>query len=213
MTRKNNQGKLTRVLIALSILISCLTVIAALPQSSRAQTRTQGRSGREVYTGTIVYIPGPTVGGPGRSRLTSRTFTLTINCTTPNSEFKRLADVLEDDGQDGLLRVISREKCGVMQIGGNVGRDINAVRITTTEEGERKIELLFERWLEFFEVRRGTRSRDYPFTYLELYVDQRGRMVGTMIPAAKIRFKGENTIEIENFAAYPARVSGIRRNR
>jgi hypothetical protein len=213
MKRKNNQGKLTRVLIALSILISCLTVIAALPQSSRAQTRTQGRSGREVYTGTIVYIPGPTVGGPGRSRLTSRTFTLTINCTTPNSEFKRLADVLEDGGQDGLLRVISREKCGVLQIGGNVGRDINAVRVTTTEEGERKIELLFERWLEFFEVRRGTRSRDYPFTYLELYVDQRGRMVGTMIPAAKIRFKGENTIEIENFAAYPARVSGIRRNR
>jgi hypothetical protein len=213
MKRKNNQGKLTRVLIALSILISCLTVIAALPQSSRAQTRTQGRSGREVYTGTIVYIPGPTVGGPGRSRLSSRTFTLTINCTTPNSEFKRLADVLEDGGQDGLLRVISREKCGVLQIGGNVGRDINAVRVTTTEEGERKIELLFERWLEFFEVRRGTRSRDYPFTYLELYVDQRGRMVGTMIPAAKIRFKGENTIEIENFAAYPARVSGIRRNR
>jgi hypothetical protein len=213
MKRKNNHGKLTRVLIALSILISCLTVIAALPQSSRAQTRTQGRSGREVYTGTIVYIPGPTVGGPGRSRLTSRTFTLTINCTTPNSEFKRLADVLEDGGQDGLLRVISREKCGVLQIGGNVGRDINAVRVTTTEEGERKIELLFERWLEFFEVRRGTRSRDYPFTYLELYVDQRGRMVGTMIPAAKIRFKGENTIEIENFAAYPARVSGIRRNR
>jgi hypothetical protein len=210
MKRKNNSKRLARFSIASSILISCLTVIAVLPQPSQAQTRTQGRSNREVFTGTIVYIPGPTVGGPGRSRVTTRQFTLTINCTTSNSDYKDLAEVLKDDGQDRLLSAISKEKCGVMQIGSSIGRDVNVVRITETEEGERKIELLFERWLEFFEVRRGTRSRDYPFTYLELYVDQKGRMEGTMIPAAKIRFKGENTIEIENFAAFPARVTGRR---
>jgi hypothetical protein len=210
MKRKNNSKRLARFSIAFSILISCLTVIAVLPQPSQAQTRTQGRSNREVFTGTIVYIPGPTVGGPGRSRVTTRQFTLTINCTTSNSDYKDLAEVLKDDGQDRLLSAISKEKCGVMQIGSSIGRDVNVVRITETEEGERKIELLFERWLEFFEVRRGTRSRDYPFTYLELYVDQKGRMEGTMIPAAKIRFKGENTIEIENFAAFPARVTGRR---
>jgi hypothetical protein len=210
MKRKNNFERLARFSIASSILLSCLSVIAVLPQPSQAQTRTQGRSNREVFTGTIVYIPGPTVGGPGRSRVTTRQFTLTINCTTSSSDYKDLADVLKDDGQDGLLRAISKEKCGVMQIGSSIGRDVNVVRITETEEGERKIDLLFERWLEFFEVRRGTRSRDYPFTYLELYVDQKGKMEGTMIPAAKIRFRGENTIEIENFAAFPARVTGRR---
>jgi hypothetical protein len=212
MKRNNNYGKKVRYSITLSMLIGCLTVIAGLPQRSQAQTRTQGKSGKEVFTGTIVFIPGPTVGGPGRSRTTTRTFTLTITCTTPNSEFKRLAEELKDEGQDGLLRAISKEKCGVMQIGSGIGRDVNIVRIAETEEGERKIDLLFERWLEFFEVRRGTRSRDYPFTYLELYVDQKGRMEGTMIPAARIRFRGENTVEIENFAAFPARVTGRRRN-
>jgi len=212
MKIKNNPGKTARVLVALSFLIGCLAVISALPQPLQAQTRTQGRSGKEVYTGTIVFIPGPTVGGPGRSRTTTRTFTLTITCNTSNSEFKDFAEVLKDDGQDGLLRAISKRKCGVMQVGSSIGRDINVVRVTETEEGERKIDLLFERWLEFFEVRRGTRSRDYPFTYLELYVDQKGRLEGTMIPAARIRFKGENTVEIENFAAYPARVIGKRRN-
>ncbi|MCI0663919.1 MAG: hypothetical protein L0220_22920 [Acidobacteria bacterium] len=212
MKIKNNSGKKAQFLVALSILTGCLTIISALPQPSQAQTRTQGRSSREVYTGTIVFIPGPTVGGPGRTRTTTRTFSLTITCTTSNSDFKGLADVLKDDGQDGLLKAIGKEKCGVMQIGSNVGRDINVVRVSETEEGERKIDLLFERWLEFFEVRRGTRSRDYPFTYLELYIDQKGKLEGTMIPAARIRFKGENTVEIENFAAYPARVVGKRRN-
>src|SRR5262245_19699044 len=212
MKIKNNPAKTAKFLVALSFLIGCLTVISALPRPLQAQTRTQGRSGKEVFTGTIVFIPGPTVGGPGRSRTTTRTFTLTITCNTSNSEFKDFAEVLKDDGQDGLLRAISKEKCGVMQVGSSIGRDINVVRVTETEEGERKIDLLFERWLEFFEVRRGTRSRDYPFTYLELYVDQKGRMEGTMIPAARIRFKGENTVEIENFAAYPARVIGKRRN-
>jgi len=212
MKRKNNSVKLASLLTALNILLGCLTIITALPQPSHAQPRTQGKSSREVFTGTIVFIPGPTVGGPGTSRTTTRTFTLTITCTTPNSEYKRLADVLKDGGQDGLLRAISKEKCGVMQVGSSVGRDVNVVRVSTTEEGERKIDLLFERWLEFFEVRRGTRSRDYPFTYLELYVDQKGRLEGTMIPAARIRFKGENTVEIENFAAFPARVVGKRRS-
>jgi hypothetical protein len=193
--------------------ICYLGVIALLSQPSEAQSKTKGGTGEEVYTGTIFFLPGPTVGGPGGTRTTSRTFTLTLNCTTPTAEIRRLAGILKSDGQDGLLRAISKEKCGRIQIGSSVGRDVNTVSITSTEEGERKITMLFERWLEFFEVRYGTRSRDYPFTYVELFVNEKGKLEGTMIPAAKVRFIGENTVEIENFAAYPARITGTQRNR
>jgi hypothetical protein len=193
--------------------ICCIAVIAWLPQPSEAQGRSKGGTGREVYTGTIFFFAGPTVGGPGRTRTTSRTFTLTLNCTTPRAEVSRMAGILRSDGQDGLLRAISKERCGVIQVGASVGRDINIVSVTNTEEGERKITMLFERWLEFFEVRYGTRSRDYPFTYIELFVNDKGRLEGTMIPAAKVRFIGEDTIEIENFAAFPARMTGMQRNR
>jgi hypothetical protein len=191
----------------------CVAVMAWLSQPSEAQSRSKGGTGREVYTGTIFYFPGPTVGGPGRTRTTSRTFTLTLNCTTPRAEINRLAGILKSDGQDGLLRAIVKEKCGVIQLGAGVGRDINTISVTNAEEGERKITMLFERWLEFFEVRYGTRSRDYPFTYIELFVNDKGKLEGTMIPAAKVRFIGENTVEIENFAAYPARMTGIQRNK
>jgi hypothetical protein len=193
--------------------VCCVAVIALLPPPSEAQNRSKGGTGKEVYTGTIFYFPGPTVGGPGRSRATTRTFTLTLNCTTPRAEINRMVGTLKSDGQDGLLRSIGRERCGVIQLGPNVGRDINVVSVTTTEEGERKIIMLFERWLEFFEVRYGTRSRDYPFTYVELFVTDKGRLEGTMIPAAKVRFIGESQIEVENFAAYPARMTGTQRDR
>jgi hypothetical protein len=209
MNTKKQLGSISRLLTA----VCCVAVIALSSQPSEAQSRSKGGTGREVFTGTIFFFPGPTVGGPGRTRTTSRTFTLTLNCTTPRADVDRLAGILKSDGQDGLLRAISREKCGVIQVGAGVGRDINTVSITNTEEGERKITMLFERWLEFFELRYGTRSRDYPFTYIELFVNDKGRLEGTMIPAARVRFIGENTIEIENFAAFPARMTGMQRNR
>src|SRR5256885_10035521 len=43
----------------------------------------------------------------------------------------------------------------------------------TTLFRSRKITVLFERWLKMFEVRNGTRSEDYPFTYLELFINDR----------------------------------------
>jgi hypothetical protein len=203
-----NWRPLSRLLTA----VGCFTFIALMPLiTADAQSRSKGGTGREVFTGTIFYFPGPTVGGPGRSRTTTRTFTLTLNCITPRGDVSRLAGILKSDGQDGLLRAIGKEKCGTIQVGASVGRDINTVSITNTEEGDRKITMLFERWLEFFEVRYGTRSRDYPFTYIELFVNNKGKLEGTMIPAAKVRFIGENTVEIENFAAYPARIVGIQR--
>ncbi|MBO0799421.1 MAG: hypothetical protein J2P31_11430, partial [Blastocatellia bacterium] len=58
--------------------ISCLmtAVCFALPLApvkSEAQSRSKGGTGKEVYTGTIFFFPGPTVGGPGRSRTATRT--------------------------------------------------------------------------------------------------------------------------------------------
>src|SRR5262245_7450834 len=206
--RMKNWWPLSRLLTA----VGCFTFIALMPlTTAEAQGRYKGGTGREVYTGTIFYFPGPTVGGPGRSRTTTRTFTLTLNCMTQRGDVGRLAGILKSDGQDGLLKAIGREKCGTIQVGAGLGRDINTVSITNTEEGDRKITMLFERWLEFSEVRYGTRSRDYPFTYIELFVNNRGKLEGTMIPAAKVRFIGENTVEIENFAAYPARIVGTQR--
>ena len=74
---------------------------------------------------------------------------------------------------------------------------------------------MFERWIRFGEIRGGYRSVDYPFGYLEIFIDPRtGRGEGTLIEAAQIRWRRDRdtnqyAVEIENFGTFPARLMGV----
>jgi hypothetical protein len=188
------------MLIYLSLPLFCLALVA--PAS--AQTKSSRKSGKEVYRGNITYIGGP--------RTITDFFTLTINNYTPEDEVRRMMEVLRRGGQDDFLKAIGKEKRGTIQVGSRLGLDLNAVWVTQTEEG-RKISALAERWLGFGELRRGARSVDYPFTYIELWVEEDGDVEGTLFPAARVRSKGENSIEVENFGIYPARLVNIKQRR
>lgn len=184
-----------------SVLLFALT-LAALSSAAQAQT---SRTGKEVYRGNITYIGGP------RGAVTDF-FTLTINRATPEAEVTRLLELLKRDGQDRFWDAVAKEKCGTIQIGNNLSRDLNAVWVTQTEDG-RKISAIAERWMGFGELRRGARSVDYPFTYIELYVEEDGDVEGELFPAARVRSKGGNTIEVENFGIYPARLVNIKQKK
>ncbi len=158
---------------------------------------------KEVYRGNITYI-----GGPGGA--SADFFTLTIESYTSDDRVQTLLDILKRDGQDGLLKAVGKEKRGTIQVGNRIARDINEVWLTPTEEG-RKIIALSERWVGFGELRRGARSLDYPFTYIELFVEDDGKAEGSLIPAARVRVKRDKNIEVENFGIYPARLTKVRR--
>src|SRR5262245_45012695 len=194
-----------RKLISLTCLLLALFVL--MPAALRlppagAQSK---RAGKEVYRGNITYIGGP------RGSVTDF-FTLTINSYTSDTEVLRFTDLLKREGQDEFWKAVGKEKRGTIQIGSGLSRDLNAVWITQTEEG-RRISAIAERWLGFGELRRGARSVDYPFTYIELYVEEDGDVEGSLFPAARVRFKGEKTIEVENFGIYPARLVNIKRRK
>jgi len=180
-------------------LLACVTVLSTRYLPYRAAER----ESKETYTGTIVGIGGR-LGG------VTRPFTLTIEGHTSNEDVERFISTLRSNGQDALLNAIRKQKLGRFSVDGTVGREVNVVREHRTENG-RKITMVFERWLEMFEVRYGTRSENYPFTYIEMYIGENGKGEGTLIPAARIYFekKEENTIAIENFGIYPARLSNI----
>jgi hypothetical protein len=185
--------------------IFALTLAALHLPPNGAQTRPAGRPGKEVYRGNIFYIGGP------RGSVTDF-FTLTINNYTPEAEVNRLTDILKREGQDDFWKAVEKEKRGTIQLGSGLGRDLNAVWVTQTEEG-RKISAIAERWLGFGELRRGARSLDYPFTYIELWVEEDGKIEGSLFPAARVRFKGQKTIEVENFGIYPARLTNVKQRR
>jgi hypothetical protein len=187
----------------LFLAFGAVSIVGLFPQSGNARANASVPAFKEVYTGNLVYLGG------NRGAITT-TFTLTIDRYTPDADVVRLTRVLADGKQDALMNAIEHEKLGTLQINNGLGQDVNAVWVSTGEEGERRITALSKRWVGVFEARRGTRSLDYPFTYIELFIDEKGKGEGGMIPAAKVRAIGDKTIEVENFATYPARLTNVR---
>lgn len=198
-----NKIRLTLTQLVLSL--ACLSLLALYPQPAGAQRRSTDQGGKQVYRGNIIYIGGP------RGTVTDF-FTLTIDSFTPEQEVGNYLNILKDGGQDELWRKLDKQKRGTLQIGNNLSRDLNAVWITQTGEG-RKLSALAERWLGFAELRRGARSVDYPFTYIELWVEEDGNVEGSLFPAARVRSKSDRTLEIENFGIYPARLTNLKQSR
>jgi hypothetical protein len=194
--------------------LACAALMALCVGTSGIQGKSVSGALKEVYTGNMIYFDGtfgPAAGlRRGRSGSGSAFFTLTVNSYTPENEVAGILNALEKGGQDGLMRALGKEKRGTLQIGSRLGRDVQAVWVTRTEEG-RKISALSERWKGFGELRRGTRSLDYPLTYIEIFIEEDGgNGDGTLIPAARVRSRGGNNIEVENFGIYPARLTNIK---
>ena len=158
---------------------------------------------KEVYTGTVAAIGGQFAGA-------SRPFTLEITGFTPSEEAQHDFDILRAQGQDDFIKAISHKKFGYFSLDGQPGRDLRFVQESQTEKG-RKITILFERWLRMFEVKYGTRSQDYPFTYIELFVNDNGNGEGSVIGLAKVSFdkKNPNTLDVENYGTYAAKLMGV----
>lgn len=181
--------------VSIVLLVLCgMVVVAAPPQTE---------SGRERITGTFVSMSGRTAGR-------SRQFTVTIDRYTPPNQVRELNEALASGGQDGLQKAMSKMDAGRVQIGTGIGVRANAVIVDPWSDGGRRIMVLYERWLQFFELRYGTRSQDYPIGYAEMYLDRNGRGEGTLIPAARVRLKGGNTWEVEDFGVFPARLLNLR---
>lgn len=161
------------------------------------------------FTGTAMIY-----GSGYNTRTISRPFTLTVNGQTSKDDATRYLGTLERGGQDALLREIDSNDLGRFSFAGSVGQPLNAV-IVDQHEGETRIRAVFKRWIGFGELRRGYRSVDYPFGYVEIRINPRtGKGDGTIIPAARIRFRESrrgqpDTVEIEDFGTFPGRLMGV----
>lgn len=183
-----------RLFVFLCVL--CCIAMFAVPSQSVP-------NGTQRVTGTFYSMSGRTAGR-------SRPFTLIVNRYTAPNQLRELNEALSRGGQDELLRTLSKMDAGRIQIGPGVGVTANAIIADAWGDGGTRLTVLYERWVRFFELRYGTRSQDYPVGYAELFLDRNGKGEGTMIPAARVRSKGENTWEVEDFGVFPARLLGLR---
>jgi hypothetical protein len=166
---------------------------------------------QETYTGSIVSYGNGLTG-----RMQTGTFTLTIDRLTSDQRANELLGLLQEGSDDALLNQLDKEDVGRFSVDGRIGPRLNVVRESDVN-GQRRIFAVFRRWMNFGELRGGYRSTDYPYGVIELFIDPRtGKGEGTFIAAARISWRtdkrtGQNSVEIENFATYPARLLGVTR--
>jgi hypothetical protein len=187
-----------------SIVLSACALMC--PWLASAQGKNETRTGKEVYTGTLINMSGGSA---------STGFTLTIEARTSDEEAQRYREIPARESQDDLLKAIRNNNLGYIAATGQTRRDLLVVREGQIE-GNRRIIAVFERWQRFYEVRGGYRSTDYPYSIIEIVFDQKGRGTGTFVGLAQVRMRMDKKteqwrLEVENFGSFPAKVMGVRR--
>jgi hypothetical protein len=190
-----------KVLIIILAAAFIAAALAASPQAGDAK----GRKG----DGSRGYIEGTVIGIGGRFGGT-RPFKLIVDSFTTPEQVGELSEALQIGGQDTLLYALSKLKAGRIEVGNGVGVTANAIFLTSQAGGGTKVTVLYERTLDLYELRGGTRSEEYPFGEAEIYLDANGRAEGTFIPAAQIRESQDGSWGVEDFGEFPARIVGIR---
>lgn len=134
----------------------------------------------------------------GRAGGTTVPIDIRINRYNTDEEIKNFADILVEGGQPRLRAALEKEDVGQLSTTGRVGVPIAIAR--KLSQGDKTIiRVVTARDLPFIELYYSGRSVDYPFTILQLELDQEGKGTGTAIGAASIRFnKEKNTYVIES---------------
>jgi hypothetical protein len=182
--------------------------------------------------------PGPSA-QEGKLTLPLRLSAFAVNMSTAPSprttavmdiRVTRWATVAERDallgtavekGPQALLRQLQKmPKHGRMSIPGWTGPDPHNARLgwdlhyalnTPTDDGGQRIVIATDRYIGFWEAREQPRTIDYPFTLIEIRLDDSGKGVGKMAVATKIEFdKKKKQMILENYSSEPVRLNEVK---
>jgi hypothetical protein len=136
---------------------------------------------------------------------------ITINRWSPNAERERLVGVLQEKGPNELLKQLQKNKpLGRIRTPDSLGYDLRYAAQTPAEDGGRTIVIATDRPIGFWEATQRPRSIDYPFTVIQMKIDRDGRGTGTMSYATRVIARGNNVIELEDFATQPIMLNNIK---
>ena len=140
-----------------------------------------------------------------------QTVEITITRWSPNAERERLVGVLQAKGPDELLKQLQKNKpLGRIRTPDSIGYDLRYAQQAPSEDGGRTIVIATDRPIGFWEATQRPRSIDYPFTVIQMKIDRGGRGTGTLSYATRVIARGNNVIELEDFATQPIMLNNIK---
>ena len=140
-----------------------------------------------------------------------QTVEITVNRWSPDAERQRLVAVLQEKGPQELLKQLQKNRpVGRIRTPDSIGYDLRYAQQTASEDGGRTIVIATDRPIGFWEATQRPRSFDYPFTVIQMKLDREGHGSGTLSYATRIIARGNNVIELEDFATQPIMLNNIK---
>jgi len=153
---------------------------------------------QDVQTGPEKYS-AVAIGTGGSAGGKSVNFNFNIDRYTTDEEVQQLATLLKTKGQDALVSKMEKLNCGRIYPVTSTGNEISVARKRMVD-GQTVITIVTARRMSFAELNSGSRSKDYPFGYLQVKLNDKGEGSGQIMVAAKIRFdKKKGNYEIESY--------------
>jgi len=192
-------SRLTRLGLALLI----LTAVIYLPGDAVVQAKNEPVLRMRAFAVNMA--------GSGRSG----TLDIVIERWSTPEEIENLRSILIEKGDDKLLSAIEKIKprCGYIRTSVSLGWDLYvAVERPLPDGGGRKIVVVSDRPMSFWELRANSRSTDYDFTLAEIRLDKEGgtKGQGKLAGAVKVTYNAETrTAELENYGIEPIRLMDV----
>ena len=149
------------------------------------------------------------MGNVGRTQ--AGTVDLVVSRWSTESERDTLIAVLLDKGPDALLDTLRKtRRVGSIRTPNSLGYALRYAQNIPGEDGGRRIILVTDRPIGFWEAANQPRTIDYPFTLIELRLNADGDGEGKMSIATKITGNRERgLIELEDYARQPVRLLSV----
>ena len=156
------------------------------------------------YTATVVGT-GAGVGAK------SHPITIYINDYTSDEQVQDYLDMVAEKNP-GLLRSTLEKVSGLGRIAmtGFIGNELAVVREHDTDQGK-LYNLVTARNMGFAELYISGRTTNYPYSFLQLLVDEEGKGQGTLILAARFSFDKDGKLEIESYGRQPFQLWNLQR--
>jgi hypothetical protein len=140
-------------------------------------------------------------------------FELEINLEryTTVAERETIQAAYEKGKQEGLMNALQRApRIGMFRVPGNLSWDIKYAFALRGRDNLTRIYLISDRDMSFAEAHSRPRSFDYPFTVIEMRLDDNGMGEGVVMVAAAVGFNGQNLV-IEEYLDKPLRLTKVKR--
>lgn len=182
---------------------SLLSFLGFLLAATASPAARQDKPVPEEFSAILSNISN--VGGTGITPLTIR-----ISRWTGNEENERLLGILREKGQDAFLNaLVDGKSVGYIMTPTSLRYDFFYARQSVDSEGGRHIMLITDRPMTPMERTSAAQSRDYPFTVIDLRLDNQGEGEGTLAQLVRLRLSG-NILGIENLATGPMRLTEVK---